>query len=75
MSTEIPLINEEAAAFVTRLVGITQRTAAGSCSTMSRRYPVGRMVGPIGPDGVGKSSLLAIIAGARRVQAGNVQVL
>jgi ribosome-dependent ATPase len=33
------------------------------------------MVGLIGPDGVGKSSLLGIIAGARRVQAGEACVL
>src|SRR5262249_55349363 len=36
--------------------------------------PGGCMVGLIGPDGVGKSSLLAIIAGARRVQTGKVVV-
>jgi ribosome-dependent ATPase len=33
------------------------------------------MVGLIGPDGVGKSSLLSIIAGARRVQSGRAIVL
>ena len=37
--------------------------------------PAGRMVGLIGPDGVGKSSLLALIAGARQIQAGSVEVL
>jgi ribosome-dependent ATPase len=37
--------------------------------------PAGRMVGLIGPDGVGKSSLLSLVAGARRVQAGRVEVL
>ncbi len=37
--------------------------------------PAGKVVGLIGPDGVGKSSLLALIAGARRVQAGSVEVL
>jgi ribosome-dependent ATPase len=36
--------------------------------------PGGCMVGLIGPDGVGKSSLLAIIAGARHIQAGKVVV-
>ena len=35
----------------------------------------GRMVGLIGPDGVGKSSLLALVAGARKVQQGRVEVL
>jgi ribosome-dependent ATPase len=37
--------------------------------------PSGCMVGLVGPDGVGKSSLLAIIAGARKIQTGSVQVL
>ncbi|MGB6115376.1 MAG: ribosome-associated ATPase/putative transporter RbbA [Comamonas sp.] len=37
--------------------------------------PAGRMVGLIGPDGVGKSSLLSLLAGARAVQQGRVQVL
>nr|WP_114241709.1 ribosome-associated ATPase/putative transporter RbbA [Dyella sp. C9] len=37
--------------------------------------PAGRMVGLIGPDGVGKSSLLSLIAGARAVQEGRVEVL
>ena len=37
--------------------------------------PAGRMVGLIGPDGVGKSSLLALISGARAIQAGEVRVL
>ena len=32
--------------------------------------PAGCMVGLIGPDGVGKSSLLSLIAGARRIQRG-----
>ncbi len=33
------------------------------------------MVGLIGPDGVGKSSLLALIAGARKIQQGEIEVL
>lgn len=37
--------------------------------------PAGRMVGMIGPDGVGKSSLLSLVAGARAVQSGRVTVL
>ena len=34
--------------------------------------PAGRMVGLIGPDGVGKSSLLALVSGARALQQGSV---
>jgi ribosome-dependent ATPase len=37
--------------------------------------PAGCMVGLIGPDGVGKSSLLSMIAGARKIQSGRVIVL
>ena len=37
--------------------------------------PAGRMVGLIGPDGVGKSSLLALVSGARALQQGSVVVL
>ena len=37
--------------------------------------PSGCTVGLIGPDGVGKSSLLSLVAGARVVQDGHVEVL
>jgi len=37
--------------------------------------PLGCMVGLIGPDGVGKSSLLSLLAGARAVQQGKVEAL
>jgi len=37
--------------------------------------PAGMTVGLIGPDGVGKSSLLALVAGARRIQAGHLEVM
>ncbi|MGE5156889.1 MAG: ribosome-associated ATPase/putative transporter RbbA [Gemmatimonas sp.] len=42
---------------------------------VSTDIPAGKLVGLIGPDGVGKSSLLAIIAGARQIQEGGVLVL
>ena len=42
---------------------------------ISQEIPAGCMVGLIGPDGVGKSSLLALIAGARQIQEGTVEVL
>ncbi len=42
---------------------------------ISLNIPAGCMVGMIGPDGVGKSSLLSLVAGARAVQAGRVKVL
>jgi len=42
---------------------------------VSLDIPAGCMAGLIGPDGVGKSSLLALIAGARAIQTGRVEVL
>jgi ribosome-dependent ATPase len=37
--------------------------------------PSGVMAGIIGPDGVGKSTLLALVAGVRKIQTGNVRAL
>ncbi|MCS6779667.1 MAG: ribosome-associated ATPase/putative transporter RbbA [Geminicoccaceae bacterium] len=37
--------------------------------------PAGALVGFVGPDGVGKSTLLALIAGAKRLQSGRLEVL
>jgi len=37
--------------------------------------PKGRTIGLVGPDGVGKSTLLSIIAGVKRIQHGQVEVL
>ncbi|MND30597.1 putative ABC transporter ATP-binding protein YbhF [compost metagenome] len=42
---------------------------------ISLNVPAGCMVGLIGPDGVGKSSLLSLIAGARVMQKGRIEVL
>ncbi|WP_028221330.1 ribosome-associated ATPase/putative transporter RbbA [Paraburkholderia oxyphila] len=42
---------------------------------LTQDIPAGLMVGLIGPDGVGKSSLLALVAGSRAVQEGTVWVL
>ena len=42
---------------------------------VSLDVPAGCLVGFIGPDGVGKSSLFSLIAGARVIQSGRVAVL
>jgi ribosome-dependent ATPase len=42
---------------------------------ISLEIPSGLMVGIIGPDGVGKSTLLSLIAGSRKMQEGTVNVL
>jgi ribosome-dependent ATPase len=61
---------------IARLDNVTQvyrKVAALDCVSLA--LPAGILVGLIGPDGVGKSSLLSIVAGARRVQSGEVYVL
>ncbi|MEQ8651971.1 MAG: ribosome-associated ATPase/putative transporter RbbA [Kiloniellales bacterium] len=42
---------------------------------VSLTIPGGCLVGVIGPDGVGKSTLLGLIAGAKRLQTGRIEVL
>jgi len=42
---------------------------------VSIAFPAGKMVGLIGPDGVGKSSLLGLLSGAKKIQTGTIQVL
>ena len=61
---------------VARLRDVTLRyRKARALAEISVDIPAGRMVGVIGPDGVGKSSLLALVAGARAIQTGEVGVL
>ncbi len=61
---------------VARLRGVGQRYGRTvALADIDLEVAVGRMVGLIGPDGVGKSSLLALVAGARAVQQGTVEVL
>ena len=64
------------AASVARLDHVTQRyKRAVALDDVTLALPAGRMVGLIGPDGVGKSSLLSIVAGARQIQSGRALVL
>ena len=61
---------------VARLEQVTQRY--GKVLALDRvtlDVPADCMVGLIGPDGVGKSALLGLVSGARRLQSGRVQVL
>ncbi len=61
---------------VARLSGVSQRYgAAVALESVGIALPAGCMVGLIGPDGVGKSSLLALVSGARQIQEGRVEVL
>lgn len=61
---------------VVTLAGVGQRYGATvALAGVDLQVPAACMVGLIGPDGVGKSSLLALAAGARAVQQGQVTVL
>ena len=61
---------------VARLEGVTHRYGrVRALDAVTLECPAGAMIGVISPDGVGKSSLLALIAGARRVQSGTVRGL
>ena len=61
---------------VARLENVTQRYGrVVALDDVTVALPAGGMVGLIGADGVGKSTLLSIIAGARQVQSGRVIVL
>ena len=76
--TQLPSTNAaaESPKSVAQLVGVRlhyrkKRVLDG----IDLEIPGGCMVGLIGPDGVGKSSLLALLAGARAVQEGSVTSL
>jgi ribosome-dependent ATPase len=69
-------MNETAPPPVARVAGVSQRygeTVALADVTVD--LPAGRMLGLVGPDGVGKSTLLALISGVRKIQSGTVEVL
>jgi ribosome-dependent ATPase len=66
----------EAARLVARLAGVSLRYRhTVALENVRLDLPAACIVGFIGPDGVGKSSLLALIAGARRLQSGTVETL
>jgi ribosome-dependent ATPase len=59
-----------------RLVGVGHRYGTTvALDHIDIDVPAGRTLGLIGPDGVGKSTLLGLIAGVRRVQTGSIEVL
>jgi ribosome-dependent ATPase len=62
--------------WVVELSDVSQRYGnAVALDNVSLKIPGGKMIGLIGPDGVGKSTLLGIVAGVRRMQGGRAQVL
>ncbi len=61
---------------VARMVALEHRYGDTlAADHVSLDIPAGRMVGFIGPDGVGKSTWLGLIAGARKLQSGTLEVL
>ncbi|HDR9494612.1 TPA: ribosome-associated ATPase/putative transporter RbbA [Burkholderia stabilis] len=61
---------------VARLSGVSLRYGDKyALDNVTLDIPGGRMIGLIGPDGVGKSSLLALVSGARAIQQGRVLAL
>jgi ribosome-dependent ATPase len=66
----------ERADIVAAVAGLTHRFGeVAALRDLTVDIPAGCMVGLIGPDGVGKSTLLGLVAGAKRIQAGRVTVL
>ena len=60
---------------VAQLTGVTHRYRKSlALDNIDLNIPAGCMAGLIGPDGVGKSSLLALVAGVRKIQQGQVNV-
>ncbi|WP_296807847.1 ribosome-associated ATPase/putative transporter RbbA [Thiocapsa sp.] len=67
---------EHAAGPVVRLSGLSHAyPGVDALDEVALELPAGRLTGLIGPDGVGKSTLLGIIAGVRQIQSGRVEVL
>lgn len=61
---------------IARLENVSQHFGATTAlKDITLSIPARCMVGLIGPDGVGKSSLLSLISGARVIEHGNVVVL
>ena len=72
----MPTPSSSGPAAVARLAGVRLRYGrVDALAGIDLDLPAGCMVGIIGPDGVGKSSLLSLVAGARAVQQGRVEAL
>ena len=61
---------------VARLQGVSHRYGKRlAVDDLSLAIPAGCMAGLIGPDGVGKSTVLGLLAGVRKLQSGSVEAL
>ncbi|HYU68956.1 MAG TPA: ribosome-associated ATPase/putative transporter RbbA [Burkholderiales bacterium] len=63
-------------AVIARIERVTHRYGKTfALNDLTLDIPANCMVGMIGPDGVGKSTLLALVSGVRKIQSGRVTVL
>jgi ribosome-dependent ATPase len=63
-------------AVITQIERVTHRYGATiALNDVTLDVPAHCMVGMIGPDGVGKSTLLGLVSGVRKIQSGKVTVL
>jgi len=70
------LIQTESHQKAASLEGVTHRYGKTvALDSVTLEIPGGCMAGLIGPDGVGKSTLLGLIAGVRKIQTGEVRAL
>ncbi len=61
---------------VARLASVSHRYGkVTALDDLTLAIPAGRMVGQVGPDGVGESTLMRLISGAKRLQAGEIDTL
>ncbi|MDX1743325.1 MAG: ribosome-associated ATPase/putative transporter RbbA [Ruegeria sp.] len=69
-------MNAKVSAQEIRVADVTHRYRKQiALESISLNIPTGKLVGLIGPDGVGKSTLLGLITGAKKLQSGSIDVL
>jgi ribosome-dependent ATPase len=72
----MPTSNSMTGPTALRIDGLSHRYGKTvALDAVALEVPQGASVALVGPDGVGKSTLLGVIAGAKRIQAGRVEVL
>src|SRR5688572_30303633 len=79
MASSVPAASASAAAGSGPVVSVENVThhygKTVALDGISLEIPSGIMVGMVGPDGVGKSTLMALIAGSKKMQEGKITVL